>query len=210
MALAYQEAPSPPGLWPRRQFKLSTVDPLQYYLPMATTHAERSGPGSALLEAPTREAFEALGELLALMHAGLQRAMADFGLPGSYAHALAHIQESSVSMKELSQRVHCDPSFVTAIADVLEEKGLARREVDQADRRVKNLVLTARGEEARATLQREFYENLPGIRTLPDVERAEFVALLRKMVAAERAGSQPGPDGGQDGGLVNSGRTGSG
>lgn len=140
----------------------------------------------------TRGAYEVLGELLSLMHSGLQEAMREFGLPAPYAHALARMQGSTVSMKELGLRIHCDPSFVTAIADVLEEKGLARREIDRTDRRIKNLVLTPKGEEARATLQREFYENLPGIRRLNDAERQEFVALLRKMIQAEKVAGAAG------------------
>lgn len=135
---------------------------------------------------PTRDAFDALAGLLSLMQGRLQQALAGFALPAPYGHALGKI-DGAVSMKELGLRLHCDPSFVTAIADVLEEKGLARREVDQADRRVKNLVLTERGREARALLEREFYGNLPGIRQLSPAEREEFTALLRKMVEAEKA-----------------------
>lgn len=144
---------------------------------VASTSQSRKG-------APTRDAMDALGEWLSLIKGGLQEAMRDFDLPAPYAHALAKI-EGTVSMKELGLRLHCDPSFVTAIADVLEGKGLARREVDQADRRVKNLVLTAKGDEARAILERDFYDNLPGIRRLTEGERQEFIALLRKMVDAE-------------------------
>lgn len=128
-----------------------------------------------------------LEELLTLIHEALDLAMRDFALPLPYGHALSKFEGAAITMKELGLRLHCDPSFVTAIADVLEEKGLARREVDQSDRRVKNLVLTPRGVKARAILQREFYENLPGIRRLSEAERLEFVALLRKMIEAEKA-----------------------
>lgn len=160
-----------------------------------------SGPatpaaGAGDRASPTRGAFEALAELLALMHAGLDLAMRDFALPTPYGHALARIGGRSITMKELGLRLRCDPSFVTAIADVLEERGLARREIDQSDRRVKNLVLTPRGQEARAILQREFYGNLPGIRKLNEAERAEFVALLRKMIEAENAAGAAGPGAG--------------
>lgn len=114
--------------------------------------------------------------------------MREFDLPPPYAHALAQI-EDTVSMKELGQRVRCDPSFVTAIADVLEDRGLATREIDRVDRRIKNLVLTPKGVAVRSKLQREFFDDLPGIRKLNERERRGFVRLLRKMVAAERAPS---------------------
>src|SRR5215467_6151343 len=47
--------------------------------------------------------------------------------------------EGGLPMKELAQRMGCDASFVTAIADTLEKRGFIRREPDQRDRRVKNL-----------------------------------------------------------------------
>lgn len=140
--------------------------------------------------APTDDAFEALTQMAALMQAGLQEALKDFDLPAPYAHALAKI-DGAVSMKELGLRLHCDPSFVTAIADVLEARGLVHREVDQSDRRVKRLVLTTRGEEAQAALEANFQRNLPGIRRLSPSERETFVDLLRKMVAAEQSADRP-------------------
>jgi DNA-binding MarR family transcriptional regulator len=142
--------------------------------------------GSLAGHGPNRDAFEALTEMGALMRAGLQQALQEFDLAAPYGHALAKI-DVTVSMKELGRRLHCDPSFVTAIADMLEARGLVRREIDRADRRVKNLVLTPRGLEAREALERDFYQNLPGIRRLSPAEHEQFVALLRKMVAAEGA-----------------------
>jgi DNA-binding MarR family transcriptional regulator len=76
----------------------------------------------------------------------------------------------------------CDPSFVTAIADGLEERGLVRREVDPEDRRAKNLVLTSKGVTLRAKVQREFFNHLPGIDNLDEAERRTLVELLRKLV----------------------------
>lgn len=145
----------------------------------STTPRERPLPNFA-----TDDAIDALSAWLSLIKDGLKEAMREFDLPAPYVHALGKIQ-GPVSMKELGIRLDCDPSFVTAIADVLEAKGLARREVDHLDRRVKNLVLTPEGERARGVLQRDFYDNFPGIRRLSAKERSEFIALLRKMVDAE-------------------------
>jgi DNA-binding MarR family transcriptional regulator len=130
------------------------------------------------------DAFEALSELFRLMHARLQHAMRPFHLLPPYALALAQI-DGAVPMKELGLKLGCDPSFVTAIADVLEERGLARREIDPTDRRSKNLVLTPKGATVRSTLQREFFADLPGIRQLDQHERRQFVELVRKMITAE-------------------------
>ena len=70
-----------------------------------------------------------------------------------------------MAMKELGRRMHCDPSFVTVIADGLEQRGLARREAHPGDRRIKNLVLTDEGTELRQRLQRELAAEMPWSRS---------------------------------------------
>src|ERR1700684_1498018 len=63
-----------------------------------------------------------------------------FSFPSFFIKAL-HTLDCPMAMKELGRRMHCDPSFVTVIADGLEKRGLARREAHASDRRIKNLVL---------------------------------------------------------------------
>jgi DNA-binding MarR family transcriptional regulator len=159
---------------------------------MTLTSDSPPPPTSSLPSLATGDVVDALTEWLSLIKEGLKEAMREWALPTPYVHALAKI-DGAVSMKEIGIRLGCDPSFVTAIADLLESRGLARRQVDHLDRRVKNLVLTPEGERARAVLQRDFYDNFPGIRRLSSDERREFIALLRKMVDAElTAGTAPG------------------
>ena len=64
-------------------------------------------------------------------------------------------------MKELAQRMGCDASFVTAIADALERHGFARRAPSERDRRVKHLLLTEEGIAAKERMMREL---MPGCR----------------------------------------------
>ena len=134
---------------------------------------------------PEAEILDLLGELIAQAKTHLQTVLRPYELAPPFAMALRLI-ESSISMKELGIKVRCDPSFVTAIADALEERGLARREIDPVDRRIKNLVLTEKGEALRAELERDFFSDLPGIRRLDEHDREVFLGLLRRMVAAER------------------------
>src|SRR5258708_37029644 len=89
---------------------------------------------------------DALGELFMEVREHFEQKVQAFDLPGPCAKAL-RIIDDSISMKELGGRIHCDASFVTAIADTLEERGLARREIDRATRRIKNLVLPGKGRE---------------------------------------------------------------
>jgi DNA-binding MarR family transcriptional regulator len=94
-----------------------------------------------------------------------------------------HRFRTSVPMKELSKRMQCDPSFVTMIADALEERGLAKREPNPADRRIKNLVLTDRGVEVKAAIEKTMHGQMPWAQSLDVAERETLLALIRKMNA---------------------------
>jgi DNA-binding MarR family transcriptional regulator len=86
-----------------------------------------------------------------------------------------------LAMKDLGRRMHCDPSFITGIADTLERNGLAARESDPGDRRVKRLVLTPAGAELKRRLEDEILARTPWRRVLSADERASLLALVHKM-----------------------------
>jgi DNA-binding MarR family transcriptional regulator len=88
---------------------------------------------------------DTMPELFKRFHEIGQRIATEFGMNGSDAIALLKL-DAPMTMKELGQRMACDPSFVTSIADALEKHGLARREPSLKDRRSKNIVLTPEGE----------------------------------------------------------------
>jgi len=138
------------------------------------------------------ELVDTLGELFVHMRAHFERVVQPYDLPPPCAKALRLI-DGDISMKELGSRIHCDASFVTAIADSLEQRGLVRREVDENDRRIKKLVLTAKGRQLRKRVVDDLFEDVPGIRNLDAGERTALLVLLRKMVAGEDDGSEGGP-----------------
>jgi MarR family transcriptional regulator, organic hydroperoxide resistance regulator len=123
------------------------------------------------------------------------------GIPAPFIKAL-HVMDCPMAMKDLGKRMHCDPSFVTLVADMLEKRGLARREAHPADRRVKNLVLTDDGLSLKQRLEAEVAARMPWNRGLTDDERAQLLALIRKMLSADAedddtatpAADSPGPD----------------
>ena len=90
--------------------------------------------------------------------------------------------EGGLAMKELAQRMGCDASFVTAIADKLEKCGFMRREPDQRDRRVKNLLLTSEGTAAKERMMAQLAAKMPWSYALDDSERTCLLTLLRKML----------------------------
>src|SRR5581483_12334489 len=76
---------------------------------------------------------------------------------------------------------HCDPSFVTGVADMLEKRGLAVREPDPADRRVKRLVLTSAGLDMKCQVEKAMLARMPWRGSLNQDERAALTSLLHKM-----------------------------
>jgi len=127
-----------------------------------------------------QEIFEAMTEFVTkLMQCG-ERLAERFDVPVSCMKAIRRV-DTSVSMKALGQLLHCDPSFVTMIADALERRGLAKREPGTVDRRVKNLVLTPLGIQIKATLEQESLDLMPWTQALTVEEREQFLGLVRKM-----------------------------
>jgi DNA-binding MarR family transcriptional regulator len=105
-----------------------------------------------------------------------------FGMPAFCLKAI-HALDAPMAMRDLGKLMHCDPSFVTSIADLLEKRGLARREPNTADRRIKNLVLTTQGTALREKVEREFMAHMPW-RALDREERVCLLTLIRKMAQA--------------------------
>ncbi|MBV9204868.1 MAG: MarR family transcriptional regulator [Actinobacteria bacterium] len=124
---------------------------------------------------------EALSELIKRTHELGQGIATELGLAGSDALALLKLQ-GPMTMKELGQRMSCDPSFVTTVADALEKHGLARREPSLRDRRSKNIVLTPEGETVRDRIYAELMARAPWCIALDGDERRCLLGLIRKML----------------------------
>jgi DNA-binding MarR family transcriptional regulator len=65
--------------------------------------------------------------------------------PGVIKTLMRLAKADGVSMGEMARAVGVDPSYITALVDDLDERGLARREAAPDDRRVKVIVLTDAG-----------------------------------------------------------------
>ena len=65
--------------------------------------------------------------------------------PGLIKTLMRLSKEDGVSMGEMARGIGVDPSYVTALVDDLDARGLARREPAPYDRRVKIIVLTDEG-----------------------------------------------------------------
>lgn len=141
------------------------------------------------------EIMDCVAELFGFMAGQGERLAQRLGVPLFFIKAL-HLLDHPMAMKDLGRRMHCDPSFVTGIADMLEKRGLAVREPDPADRRVKRLVLTQAGEDLKRQVEAELLAALPWRRALGTGERSCLFGHIRAMVNVlkEEAGGQiPAP-----------------
>lgn len=141
--------------------------------------------------------FELVGSIVGHAEQMAQR----FAVPAPFIKAL-HFMDVPIAMRDLGKRMHCDPSFVTLVADMLEKRGLGRREPHPADRRVKNLVLTKDGMTLKQSVEAELAASMPWNTALDETERCQLLALIRKMLRAEgsdattsgaAASKSPGP-----------------
>jgi DNA-binding MarR family transcriptional regulator len=136
------------------------------------------------------EILDCMAELLASMLTRAEEVAQRNGVPIFFLKAL-HRLDCPMAMKDLGMRMRCDPSFVTNIADQLEKRGLATRESDPADRRVKRIALTPAGLELKQRIENEILNGLPWRHALDNDERACLLGLVRKLLPAAQAGNPP-------------------
>ena len=147
-------------------------------------------PGKSRTEQLNAQIEECVIELGVRMVGRAEKLAQQLSIPLVFLKAL-HTLDAPMAMKELGKRLHCDPSFVTAVADMLEKRGLARREPHPGDRRIKNLVLTGEGCDLKQRLEAELTARMPWNRGLNDDERAQLLALIRKMLSADAPAGEP-------------------
>ena len=102
------------------------------------------------------------------------------GLTAPQATALRELT-GPMTMKELAERMSCEPSNATFVADKLEALELIERQPHPTDRRAKQLVLTPRGAELRERLLRMLAEESP-LAGLDQREQAVLHDLLDRAV----------------------------
>ena len=117
---------------------------------------------------------------------GAEQRLAPSGLTMKHSWAL-HALDEPMSMRGLAERLGIDASYVTAIADQLEERGLIERRAHPSDRRIKSLALTDEGRRVREGILVDLWTTVPSLAGLTIAERHELRRLLEKSVEA------PGP-----------------
>jgi MarR family transcriptional regulator, organic hydroperoxide resistance regulator len=131
------------------------------------------------------EAWHLLGELfrdhLRPRFLGLA---ADLELSPPQLQALQRLDpDEPMAMSRLAGHLHCDNSNVTGIVDRLEARGLVERRVAAHDRRIKQLVLTAKGEQVREEIHQRMGEPPEPMRKLTVSEARQLRDLLKKALS---------------------------
>ena len=135
---------------------------------------------------PGSTAREAWGLFWRIFSEDKRRRMAIFaelGLAPMQAQALIGLEPGApLAMSALAERMHCDNSNVTGIADRLEAAGLIERRAADHDRRVKALALTPEGERLRRVVEERMSEPPPPIAALSEGDAAILRDVLRRAV----------------------------
>ena len=110
------------------------------------------------------------------------------GLTPGAAKALLRLHdEPSQSMRDLAQLLGCDASYITALTDVLEQKGFAQRRPHPSDRRARLVVLTSDGEAAAVRLLEAMSVPPESFGVLTAAEQTTLRDLMRKIAEAGHA-----------------------
>src|SRR5437016_14445017 len=148
---------------------------------------------------PAYEAQKFFFELGMVQRTKVGARLAELGLSFSQAHALRILDpDEPMPMSAHAERLFCDASNVTGIADRLEARGLVQRESLVGDRRVKALTITPSGMKLRKQVLELMSQPPDAIAALSDADQRALRDILARAVEHLRAAGeseQSGPGG---------------
>ena len=133
---------------------------------------------------PAHEAQKFFFELGVVQRMKVGAELAELGLSFSQAHALRLLDpDEPMPMSALAERLFCDASNVTGIADRLEARGLVRRQSAEGDRRVKALTITPAGVKLREQVMELMNQPPDAIAALSEADQRALRDILARAVA---------------------------
>ena len=151
---------------------------------MAGRSVTAAVPVSETATTQVRDVMLLMGDLLRELRGSIDVLAARRGLTAPLADLLWQIEpDHPLPMRSAADRISCDPSNVTFLADRLEERGLVERRADPVDRRVKLLALTHEGLRVREQLLAEVVAASP-FGSLCTADLATLRRLLQKVARA--------------------------
>jgi DNA-binding MarR family transcriptional regulator len=122
-------------------------------------------------------------------HDRVHRICTELGLSPPLLKAFVHLgtldSHGGLRMSDLAESWGCDASYVTALADGLQERGLAERQPHPTDRRVRTIVLTPEGRAKRERALELLSDPPSAFSALSNAEQRQLRDLLAKLVAAD-------------------------
>jgi DNA-binding MarR family transcriptional regulator len=146
-----------------------------------------AGPEIARRDAFASEAWRAMlaltlgGAAPARMHTVCQAT----DLTPAALKVLLVLSDGPRPMRELVEMFRHDPSYLTSVVDLLERRGVARREPHPTDRRAKTVALTDEGREVLAQAQKLLAVPPPSMRVLSPAEQRQLLGLLMRVLDVE-------------------------
>lgn len=108
--------------------------------------------------------------------------------PVQYAALEEVFKSPGLDQRTLAATIRFDTSTIGGVIDRLEKRGLVTRSASATDRRVRLLELTSEGEQVLAAMQPAVQSaQHPILAPLSETERAQFIALIKKILAANES-----------------------
>ena len=130
------------------------------------------------------EVVELIGTVVGRYYEEYERAAAEHSLTGAQARVLGLLALEPMPMRQVAQKLKCEPSNITGIVDRLEARGLVERRPDPADRRVKLAAPTPEGLTTATRLRDSLDFAREPLAELSAQERTVLRDLLRRMLGA--------------------------
>lgn len=128
------------------------------------------------------DAAKSFLQLADLMQVRLNEVSSAHDMTPQQGHLL--LIAEGLAMSAVAERMGCDPSNVTGLADRLQDRGLVERHRSVSDRRVSELSRTPAGERLLVAMETELFADLPIYKGLTGRERAELQRILSKVAAS--------------------------
>ena len=133
---------------------------------------------------PAHEAQKFFFELGMTQRTKVGAQLGKLGLSFAQAHALRLLDpDEPMPMSSLADRLFCDASNVTGIADRLEARGLVRRQSTAGDRRVKALTITSAGMKLREQVVELMSQPPDAIAALSEADQRALRDILARAVS---------------------------
>ncbi|MER5945236.1 MarR family transcriptional regulator [Streptomyces sp. NPDC001904] len=133
----------------------------------------------------TIEVVELIGGVVARYHQEYEEAAARHRLTGAQARVLSLLTLDPLPMRQIAQRLKCEPSNITGIVDRLEARGLVERQPSPGDRRVKVAAPTVEGREVARGLRDSLDFAREPLAELSREERTALRDMLRRMLGVD-------------------------